>query len=144
VGAAYQKLSQHLVAFLGDTLLRIPLSRAISGGHEPQVCSYRAALFEAVGVLQGEHEGERRKRPDALNLAQELRFGVMLFGDRLQLAIVLADALGERAYLCSRMGARAANSASGMCSAALLWKLLAGHLWGRRAPKDLTVPRTLG
>ena len=32
-------------------------------------------------------------------------------------------------------------SASGMCSAALLWKLLAGHL-GKRAPKDLTAPRT--
>ena len=28
-----------------------------------------------------------------------------------------------------------------MCSGALLWKLLAGHL-GKRAPKDLTAPRT--
>jgi hypothetical protein len=26
-----------------------------------------------------------------------------------------------------------------MCSAAFLWKLLAGHL-GKRAPKDLTAP----
>jgi hypothetical protein len=26
-----------------------------------------------------------------------------------------------------------------MCSGALLWKLLAGHL-GKRAPKDLTAP----
>jgi hypothetical protein len=59
VGATYQKLSQHLVAFLGDAPLRVPLSGPICGGHEPQVCSYRAALFEAVGVLQGEHEGER-------------------------------------------------------------------------------------
>src|SRR5215203_3037057 len=43
--------------------------------------------------------------------------------------------------ICSRMGPRAGKSASGMCSEALLWKVLAGHL-GRRAPKDLTAPRT--
>src|SRR5829696_7570780 len=43
--------------------------------------------------------------------------------------------------ICSRMGPRAGKSASGMCSGALLWKLLAGH-FGRRAPKDLTAPRT--
>jgi hypothetical protein len=67
----------------------------------------------------------------------------VLFADCLQLSVVLADALGERAYLCSRMGPKAGKSASGMCAAALLWKLLAGHL-GRRAPKDLSVPRTLG
>jgi hypothetical protein len=29
---------------------------------------------------------------------------------------------------------------SGMCSEALLWKLLAEHLGKKRAPKDLTVP----
>jgi hypothetical protein len=63
------------------------------------------------------------------------------FRERLQLAIVFADALGKRADLCSKMGPRAARSASGMCSGALLWKLLAGHL-GKRAPKDLTAPRT--
>jgi hypothetical protein len=43
--------------------------------------------------------------------------------------------------ICSRMGSRAGMSAPGMCSGALLWKLLAGHL-GKRPPKDLTVPRT--
>jgi hypothetical protein len=58
------------------------------------------------------------------------------FRDPLQLALVLADALGKRAYLCSKMGPRATQSASGMCWGALLWKLLAGHL-GKRAPKDL-------
>src|SRR5215211_8196056 len=45
--------------------------------------------------------------------------------------------------ICSKMGPRAGMSASGMCSAALLWKLLAGHL-GNLPPKDLTAPRTLG
>src|SRR5215212_3741284 len=43
--------------------------------------------------------------------------------------------------ICSRMGPRAGQRASGMCSAALLWKLLAGHL-GNLPPKDLTAPRT--
>src|SRR5918994_1576760 len=43
--------------------------------------------------------------------------------------------------ICSRMGSRAGQSASGTCSLALLWKLLAGHL-GKRAPKDLTAPLT--
>jgi hypothetical protein len=41
--------------------------------------------------------------------------------------------------ICSRMGPRAAKSASGMCYEALLWKLLAGHL-GNLPPKDLTAP----
>ena len=94
-----------------------------------------------MGILQGEHERERRERPDPLDLAQEIGFGVAFFGDGLQLAVVLANALGERAYLCSRMGPKAGQSASGMCSEALLWKLLAGHL-GKRAPKDLTAPLT--
>ena len=118
-----------------------PLQAAqlIPGGYEPQVHSYTAALFEAVRILQGEHERERRERPDPLDLAREIGFGVAFFGDGLQLAVVLANALGERAYLCSRMGPKAGQSASGMCSGALLWKLLAGHL-GRRHPKALTAP----
>ncbi len=43
--------------------------------------------------------------------------------------------------IVSKMGPRAGHSASGMCSGALLWKLLAGYL-GKRAPKDLTAPLT--
>ncbi len=43
--------------------------------------------------------------------------------------------------IVSKMGPRAGHSASGMCSAAFLWKLTAGHL-GRRAPKDFTAPLT--
>jgi hypothetical protein len=96
-----------------------------------------------VGILQGEHERERRERADSLDLAQELRFGVGFLGNRLQLAIVLADTLCQRAYLCSKMVPKASKSASGMCWGALLWKLLAGHL-GNLPPKDLTAPRTLG
>ena len=41
--------------------------------------------------------------------------------------------------ICSKRGSSAGRKASGMCSWALLRKLLAGHL-GRRAPKDLTAP----
>src|SRR5215210_1608057 len=43
--------------------------------------------------------------------------------------------------ICSKRDSSASRSASGTCSLALLWKLLAGHL-GKRAPKDLTAPRT--
>jgi hypothetical protein len=68
---------------------------------------------------------------------------VVLFRDRLQLVFVISDALRKRAYLCSKMGPRAGQSASGKCSAAFLWKLLAGHL-GNLPPKDFTAPRTLG
>jgi hypothetical protein len=99
VGAANQKLPQHLVAFLGYAFLGVPLSRAVGSWHEPQVRPHRAALFEAVGVLQGKHERERRQRPYPLDLAQELRFGVMLFAERFQLSVVLTDTLGERADL---------------------------------------------
>jgi hypothetical protein len=139
VSAAYQKFPQHLITFLGDAFLRVSISRLIHSGHEPQVCSHRATLLEAVGILQGEHEGERCKRSDTLDLPQQTGFRIVLFGDLLQLALVVADALCERAYLCSKMGPRAGKSASGMCSAALLWKLLAGHL-GNLPPNDLTAP----
>jgi hypothetical protein len=115
------------------------VSRLLGGGHEPQVCPHGATLFEAVGVLQGEHERKRGKRSNPLDLSQELGFWVALLADRFQLSVVLADALSERAYLCSKTGPSAANSACGMCSEALLWKLLAGHL-GKRASKDLTAP----
>ena len=140
MGAAYQELPQHLVAFFGDAFLGVPVSRLVGGGHEPQVCPYRTTLFEAVGIFQGEHERERRERPDPLNLAQELRLWIALLGDPLKLAVVVADALCQRADLLED-GPRAGRSASGMCSEARLWKLLAGHL-GKRAPKDLTAPRT--
>src|SRR5215217_4558810 len=53
-------------------------------------------LLEAVGILNGEHEGECGKRPDSLDLAQELGFRVMLLRDGFQLALVVTDALGER------------------------------------------------
>ena len=131
--------AKHLITFLGDAFLGIAVSRAIAGGNEPQVCSYRAAPFEAVGILQGQHEGECGKRSNPLDLAQEISLWIALLGDCLKLSVVFADALCQRADLCSRMGPMAGQSASGMCSTALLWKLLAGHL-GDLAPKDLTAP----
>ena len=79
--------------------MRISVPRSVGGGHKPQVRSYRAALFEAVGIIQGEHEGQRRKRPCPLDLSQELRFRIMCFRDLLQLALVVADTLCERADL---------------------------------------------
>src|SRR5215212_1598484 len=96
VSATHYELPQHLVALLGDAFLGISLSRPIAGGYKPQVCSYRAAPLEAVGILNGEHEGECGKRPDSLDLAQELGFRVMLLRDGFQLALVVTDALGER------------------------------------------------
>src|ERR687898_2996989 len=72
---------------LGDAFLGVPVPRAVGGGHEPQVCSYRAALLETVGILQGEHEGKRRKCSDPLDLAQEIGLRVALLGDPLQLSI---------------------------------------------------------
>src|SRR5215207_203688 len=45
--------------------------------------------------------------------------------------------------ICLRMGPKAGQSASGMCSTAFLWKLLAGHL-GDLAPNDLAAPLTHG
>ena len=50
-----------------------------------------------MGIFQGEHEGQRGKRPDPLDLAQELGFRVVLFGDGFQLSVVFADTLCERA-----------------------------------------------
>jgi hypothetical protein len=144
VGAAHEQLPQHLVSFLGDVFLRIPIPRAVGGWHQPQVRSDRAALFEAVGVFQRQHEGKRRKRSDSLHLAQEVGFvWVVLLRDRLQLPLVVPDPLGQRADLLQDGLEGRQKRLGDVLSAALLWKLLAGHL-GKRAPKDLTAPRTLG
>ena len=74
--------AKHLVAFLGDALLGVPLSGLILCGHQPQVSTHAAAPFETVGILQGEHEAKRRERPYPLDLAQELCFRVTLFRGR--------------------------------------------------------------
>ena len=55
--------------------------------------------FEAAGILQGEHEGQRRERSDPLDLPQQVRFWVVLFRDRIQLSVVGSDALRKRADL---------------------------------------------
>jgi hypothetical protein len=39
-------------------------------------------------------------------------------------------------------GSSADSSSSGSLPATFLWKLSAEHFGGRRAPKDLTLPRT--
>jgi hypothetical protein len=66
----------------------------------PGVCSYTAALCKAVGILQGQHERERPKCSDPLELVQELGLGVAFFSDGLQLSmVVVSDALGERTDL---------------------------------------------
>ncbi len=84
MGAAYQKPPQHLVAFLGDTPLRIPIPRPVGGRHEPQVRSNRAALLKAVRIFQRQHKGKGSKHPYSLDLAQEVRLmRVVLFRDRL-------------------------------------------------------------
>jgi hypothetical protein len=79
--------------------LGVPLSRPVGCGNEPQVRSYRAALFKAVGVLHGEHERQRRERPDPLDLPQQIRFWEVLLADLLQLSVVVLDALRQRADL---------------------------------------------
>ena len=79
--------------------MRISVPRSVGGRHESQVRPHRAALLEAVGILQGKHEGQRCKRPNPLDLSQELRFGIMCFRDLLQFALVVADTLCERADL---------------------------------------------
>jgi hypothetical protein len=80
--------------------LRISVPRSVGGWHQPQVRPHRAALFEAVGVFQRQHERKRRKRCDSLHLAQEVGFmRVVLLRDRLQLPLVVADALAQRADL---------------------------------------------
>ena len=80
MSAAHQELPQHLVSFLGDVPLRIPISRLILGRHESQISPYAATLCESLRVFQGHHEGERGKRPDPLDLAQEIRFWIVLKG----------------------------------------------------------------
>jgi hypothetical protein len=86
--------AKHLISLLGDAfLLRVSVSGVISCRHEPQISTHASALLEAVGIFQGEHERKRRKRPNPLDLSQELRFGIMCFGDLLQLSVVVADTL---------------------------------------------------
>jgi hypothetical protein len=141
VSAAYQKFPQHLVAFFRDASLRISISRLISGRYKPEVRSHAAAPFEAVGIFQRKHEGKRCECSNPFDLTQEISFWVVLLADGLQLTIILADTLRQRADRLQDGPKGRPQRLRGMCSGALLWKLLAGHL-GNLAPKDLTAPRT--
>ena len=71
----------------------VSIPRLVGGRHEPQISTYGATLLETVGIFQGQHEAERRERSDPLDLPQELGLRVVLFGDRLQLALIVADTL---------------------------------------------------
>jgi hypothetical protein len=93
VSAANQELPQQLVAFLGDVPLRVPLFLLILGRHESQISPYAATLCESLRVFQGQHEGERGKCPDPLDLAQEIRFWIVLLADRFQPTVKFADTL---------------------------------------------------
>jgi hypothetical protein len=98
VSAAHQKLPEHLISLLGDTLLRIPISRLVSGRHKPQVCSHTAALCKARRIFEGQHERERCKRSNSFDLPQEICFfWVVLLADHFQLTVIFADAFCERA-----------------------------------------------
>src|SRR5215204_3269534 len=63
MGAAYQKTPEHLVALSRDAFLWIALTRLVFGGCQTQVSAHLPALFEALRILQGEHEGQSRKCP---------------------------------------------------------------------------------
>ena len=82
MSAAHHELPQHLISLLGDTLLRIPISRLVSGRHKPQVCSHAAALCKARRIFEGQHERERCKRSNSFDLLQEFSFGIVLLADR--------------------------------------------------------------
>jgi hypothetical protein len=73
----------------------------VGGGHEPQILgAHDASLCESPCIFHRHHEDQRRKCPNSLDLAQVLGLvWVVLFGDRLQLSVVVADMLCQRAYL---------------------------------------------
>jgi hypothetical protein len=118
VSATYQKLPQ--ISLLGDApLLGITVSRLVAGRYKPEVCSHAAALFEAVGILQGEHKGKRCKRPNPLKPASRAQSrGSSALGRRFAAGGHISRIRCVREPIVSKTGPRAAQSASGMCSGA--------------------------
>jgi hypothetical protein len=82
-----------------DAFLGVAVPRPVGGRHETQIRAHGAALIEAVGILPGEHEGQRRERPDPLDLPQQCGLRAVPLGDGHQSPVVLADALTQRADL---------------------------------------------
>jgi hypothetical protein len=128
VGALDQELPEQLLAPLGDAFLRVGLPGLALPGGEPEVGADRAAPPESGGVLQHQHEGERRDRPDAAHLPEQGGLRVELAREGLQPAVVSAYALGLREAIVSKAGSSATASASGTCSRTLRWKPSALHL----------------
>jgi hypothetical protein len=76
--------------------LGVTLPRLIFARNQTQVSSHLPTLFEASRVLQGEYEGQSRKRPYSLHLPQELRLRIVLVGERLEFAVVVPDPDAQR------------------------------------------------
>jgi hypothetical protein len=67
------------------------------------------------------------------------KVGLMVLGAKTGTTVVAPDRRYGRLVESPHCRTVVGDEGSGICSATLLWKLLAGHL-GKRAPKDLTVP----
>jgi hypothetical protein len=122
VGAAYPN-SFLIILFpcFSDVLFGIAFARLVSSWYQPQVSSnLLAALGEARGIFEGEHQRQGGEHSHAVDLPQELGLWVELLSYILQLAIVVFDALGQRGYGLQDRLQGSDVSSPGKCSATFL------------------------
>lgn len=91
MGRLDQEASQHPVAGLGDSALRIALSRLIVLRAETEIGTDGAAGREAMGIYEGQDVGERGDGPHAGHLAEDLGLRIAFGGEALDLTVIAAD-----------------------------------------------------
>jgi len=92
----YQHHAQIGISLSGDMQLRLALTGVPSARLQSYVTGCIAALSKPPWVFQRQDVGQRNQRPDSLDLLEQRHFWIALFGERLDLNVVLSDPGGDR------------------------------------------------
>jgi hypothetical protein len=95
LGTVDQQAPQVASTGLGDSQLRVTISRLVASGDQTQGGANLPGLPEAGWVFQGEDKRQRRQRADADGTAQAARLGITLAAEDLDLLAATADLLIE-------------------------------------------------
>src|SRR5450432_1312967 len=99
VGALDQQRTQVDVARLSDAELRVAFAGLAAPWAQSEITAYIATSLEALLVAQRQHEGQRREMPNAVDLEQRLRLGILRLHESLDGAVVLLDLHRHRSDL---------------------------------------------
>lgn len=137
---ADQQTAKVGIAGFADPQLRIAIAGLVGSRDQPESWTKTPAFGEARGIFQGEQESQKAEGARALDVLQQLCFGVFGLTQGIDLLVAGADLLGEGGKGLEQ-GSRAGRYGSGIAGPYFLEKL-AAEQEGKRAPEHLTIERT--